>query len=145
MVELLRGCQNLSKGLRFCLIADYALHFYNKKWPGLISNSNGTEWICGICGGVANAISSPCLRQAVTHYHTVGRCADGVLKFQFRNLRTLATRNAETQGHACYSHFLFMVEWRVTALYYSCPYSPTCSWWRTAFSLPLPDLVITER
>ena len=76
------------------------------KWPGSVFSSEGTKWICGICGCQANARSGPCLRQAVRHYHTVERCAAGVLKFKFGDSRAQATRNAEIQGKDYHKLFL---------------------------------------
>jgi hypothetical protein len=76
------------------------------KWPGSVFSSEGTKWICGICGCEANAKPGPCLRQVVRHYHTVERCADGVLKFNFGDSRAQATRNAEIRGKDYHKLFL---------------------------------------
>ena len=73
-------------------------------------HKNGKEWICGVCGGIANAGSDRCLRQVVRHYNTVVRCAKGFRESSLEDSRTLATKNAELQGPDYYSLFILTLK-----------------------------------
>ena len=75
------------------------------KWPGPVFNNNGTEWICSICGAVANNRSGSCLRQAVRYFHTIARCAQGVRGYSILS-RTEAIQNAEAQGNQLFGEFM---------------------------------------
>ena len=77
------------------------------KWPGPVFDNNGTEWICSICGAVANNRSS-CLRQAVRYFHTVGRCAEVVRGYSLL-AREEAIKKARAQGGDCFREFVSLV------------------------------------
>ena len=49
------------------------------KWPGLNFDNVGKDWVCRICGLVANYRSREVLRKSVRKRHTVSRCAEGLL------------------------------------------------------------------
>jgi hypothetical protein len=78
------------------------------KWPGPVFNNNGNNWICSICGAVANNRSGSCLRQAVRYFHTVGRCAQGVRGYSISS-RTEAIKNAEAQGIDLFREFMLFL------------------------------------
>ena len=49
------------------------------KWPGICFDNLGKDWVCRICGLVANYRSREVLRKSVRKRHTVSRCAEGLL------------------------------------------------------------------
>ncbi len=75
------------------------------KWPG--SNFHmrkDAEWVCNICGKVANESRGGSLRKSARDFHNVARCARA-LKGEPPNMQSNAIGKAEAYGIQFYGNF----------------------------------------
>ena len=76
-------------------------------WLVNFFNHNGLDWICKICGEIANHKKghSETLWKNARYYHTVTRCAQG-LKGKPKDLQNEAAKRVQQEARACYAEFI---------------------------------------
>ena len=76
-------------------------------WQGVnFSFNTKSEWICNICGKVANGDRGGLLRTSVRRFHTVARCAAG-LQEEPENIHIKALGIAKGYENEIYIFFCF--------------------------------------
>ena len=87
--------------------ANFAIDDLKIFWPGNFFYHNGLDWICKICGEIANHKKghSGTLRKNARYYHTLTRCAQG-LRGKHTQLQNEAAKIVEREAHACYNEFI---------------------------------------
>jgi hypothetical protein len=80
-------------------------------WPCNFLNHNGLDWICKICGEIANHKKglSDTLRENARYYHTVQRCAQG-LRSKPTLIKNEAEKRVKQEAEGCYAEFISFID-----------------------------------
>ena len=77
-------------------------------WPGNCFDHNGSDWICRICVDIANYDKGAAgtLRKNARYYHTIARCATGLLTKSTKVKTQATTRAKMISNQGMYDEFM---------------------------------------